>query len=86
MDKWQEDDEIEVNKFLKMEKEIYLQHFLHNAGVFQGPHKYTEAGYGSLKCKGDLDDLELDEDDNDDDDDHDDDNVMEGLKPGEVAV
>ena len=55
--------------------------------MFEGTNEDTEVGYESIKCDGDLDDLELDEDiNNDDDDDHDDDNVMEGLKPGEVAV
>ena len=70
-----------------MEKEIYLQRFPHNTDMFEGPDKHTGAGYGSIKCDGDLDDLELDEDiNNDNDDDHDDDNVMEGLRPGEAAV
>ena len=88
MDEWREDDEIEVNEFLKKEREIYLQRFPHNKDMFEGTDEDAEAGYGSIKCDGDLDDLELDEDINndDDDDDHDDDYVMEGLKPGEVAV
>ena len=87
MDKWREDDEIEVNEFLKKEREIYLQRFPHNKDMFEGTDEDKDAGYGSIKCDGDLDHLELDEDiNNDDDDDHDDDNVMEGLKPGEVAV
>ena len=47
--------------------------------MFEGPDEDTERGYGSIKCDGDLDDLELDEDiNNNDGDDHDDDKVMEG--------
>ena len=58
MDEWREDDKIEVNKFLKMEKEIYLQRFPHNADMFEGPNKVMEARFGSIKCDVDLDGLE----------------------------
>ena len=87
MDELWEDDKIEVNKFIKWKKEIYLQRFPHSSGIFEGPNEDTEEGYGRFKCNGDLDELELDEDiNNDDDDGHVNDNVMEGLKPGEAAV
>ena len=51
-DEWREQDEIEVNEFFKIEKELYLQRYPNGGHVFDVEEEFMP-GDGALKCDDD---------------------------------
>ena len=50
-DEWREQDEIEVNEFFKIEKELYLQRYPNGGHVFDDVEEEFMPGDGALKCE-----------------------------------
>ena len=77
-DEWREQDEIEVNEFFKIEKELYLQRYPNGGHVFDDVEEEFMPGDGALKCE----DAEKKETKNGDDE-GDEDSVDLLTSPGE---